>query len=175
MTSWFVLRARAVWLFGIALVLAGVLPVLYFIALLFWQSSKPGSAFLDATLSFVDRSLLGAAKVGPVLDVLPQFASAWLTGLQIKLVVLVVLGVVLTALGGLIARRKMAVIRLEKWQRQDQLRRVQRYRDSSRLEPFDSSRLEPFIGPDIAPDTDAENFHPEDDAQHQRHDARHVA
>lgn len=165
MTSWFVLRARAVWLFGIGLVLAGLLPLLYFIALLFWQSSKPGSGFLDATLSFVDRSLLGAAKVGPVVDFLPEFPSAWLTGLQIKLV-LAVLGVVLTALGVLIARRKMAVIRLEKWQRQDRLRRVQRYRDSSRLEPF--------IGPDIATGTDAERCHPEG-AQHQRRDPRHVA
>ena len=165
MTSWFVLRARAVWLFGIGLVLAGLLPVLYFIANLFWQPEKPGSGFLDAILSLVDRSLLGAAKVGPVLDFLPGFPSAWLTGLQIKLV-LAVLGAVLTALGVLIARRKMAVIRLEKWQSQDRLRRVQRYRDSSRLEPF--------IGPDIATGTDAERFHPEG-AQHQRHDARHVA
>lgn len=138
MTSWFVLRARAVWLFGIGLVLAGLLPVLYFIALVFSQSSKPGSGFLDATLSFVDRSLLGAAKVGPVL--------------QIELV-LAVLGVVLTVLGVLIAKRKMAVIRLEKRQTQDGLRRVQGYRDSSRLEPF--------IGPDIAAGTDAERFHPE--------------
>ena len=155
MTSWFVLRARAVWLFGIGLVLAGLLPVLYFIALLFGQSSKPGSAFLDATLLFVDRSLLGAAKVGPVLDFLPELPSAWLTGLQIKLV-LGVLGVVLTVLGVLIARRKMAVIRLEKWERQDRLRRLQRYRDSDRSEPFDSSRLEPFIGPDLAIGTDIE-------------------
>jgi len=172
MTSWCVLRARAVWVFGIGLVLAGLLPVLYFIALV-WQSRKPGSEFLDATLTFVDRSLLGAAKVGPVLDFLPEFPSAWITGLQTSLV-LAVLGVVLTALGVLIARRKRAAIRREEWQRQDRLRRVQRYRDNGRSGPFDSSRLEPFIGPDIATGTDAEPFDSEG-AQHQRHDARHVA
>jgi hypothetical protein len=157
-------RARVVWLFGIGLALVGLLPVLYFLALVAWQFGthvQAGSwVALPATLAFTDHSVLQAGKVAPVLAFLPEFPSAWLMNteawppvhkalmwildrLHIGLV-FTVIGLVLMALGALIALRQTAIVRTAKRLREDRLRRV-RLRQYSE----DSERLEPFIGPGI--------------------------
>ncbi|HEX6265438.1 MAG TPA: hypothetical protein VFZ81_00915 [Burkholderiales bacterium] len=143
MTSSFLLRARAVWLFGTGLVIAGLLLLLYFVALLFWQFATPGSQTLGAVLQFVDRSLLRPGIVDPVLGLLP--APAWLTSLHIAMAA-ALLGVALGSLGMLIVRWQAARISVERRRVQDRLRRVHQYRDASRLEPF--------FGPGTAAGTD---------------------
>ena len=130
MTSSFL--RRAVWLFGAGLVVAGLLLLLNFVALLFWQFGTPKSEALGATLRFVDHSLLRPAIVDPVLTLLPEVPPAWLTSLHIAMVV-ALLGVALGSLGVLIARS--ARISVEK-RRENRLRRVHQYRDAARLEPF---------------------------------------
>jgi ABC-type Fe3+ transport system permease subunit len=127
-----------VWLFGAGLVVAGLLLLLNFITLLFWQFGTSKSEALGATLRFVDHSLLRPAIVDPVLTLLPKLPPAWLTSLHIAMVV-ALLGVALGSLGILISRWQTARISVE-------LRRVRQYRDADRLEPF--------IGPGTVADMD---------------------
>ena len=65
-----------------ALVIAGLLPVLYFVALLTWQFSvlfEAGSWIpLPATLVFSDHSLLQAGRAVSVLPFIPHVAWPWL-------------------------------------------------------------------------------------------------
>jgi hypothetical protein len=131
MTSSFL--RRAVWLFGAGLVVAGLLLLLNFVTLLFWQFGTSKSEALGVTLRFVDHSLLRPAIVDPVLTLLPEVPPTWLTSLHIAMVV-ALLGVALGSLGVLIARS--ARISVEKRRVEDRLRRVHEYRDAARLEPF---------------------------------------
>jgi hypothetical protein len=131
MTSSFL--RRAVWLFGAGLVVAGLLLLLNFVTLLFWQFGTSKSEALGATLRFVDHSLLRPAIVDPVLTLLSEVPPTWLTSLHIAMVV-ALLGVALGSLGVLIARS--ARISVEKRRVEDRLRRVHEYRDAARLEPF---------------------------------------
>ena len=145
MTSSFLLRARAVWLFGAGLVIAGLLPLLYLAALLFWQFATPGSRVLGAVVRFVDQSLLRPGIADPVLSLLPQLPPAWPTSLHIAMAA-ALLGVALGSLGMLIARWQAVRINVERRRMEDRLRRVRQYRDASRLEPY--------IGPGNAAGTD---------------------
>ena len=128
------LRARAAWLFGIVLALAGALPVLYFLALLGWQFARHLQAgswvALPASLLFTDHSF-------PVYQPVTWFLDRLHVGL-----VFAVPGLALMALGALMAIRQTAVVRSEKRLREDRLRRVRvrQYRG-------EADRLEPFIGP----------------------------
>lgn len=109
-------KARMVQSFGIALMIAGAVPVLYAAALLGWQFSvlsTTGSWMpLPATLPFVElRAVILAAAL------------------------------CLFALGAIVARRQKAVILLEKRRREDRLRRLHDYRrDTSRIDSPEDRR-----------------------------------
>lgn len=119
------LKARTVLLFAGALVLAGLVSVLYFLALSAWKFValyKGGSWLpLPARLPFTDHSL------------------------QLGLIFALV-GVAITGVGILLALRQRGAIRVQKQRNEDRLRRVQDYRrESSRADDVDGRR-EPFIG-----------------------------
>jgi hypothetical protein len=126
MTSGFVHRARAVRLFGIGLALAGFLPVLLFVGRSFLPEVKEFAAAWQ-----INPELWLAVKGVPVLNGM----AAWLA--------FALLGVVVMALGAIIASRQLAVLEAGKRQREDGLRRVPQYRDN---------QLEPFIGPGFGTD-----------------------
>lgn len=134
MNTWFpLLKVRAVLISGVVLVVAGLLPVLYFAVLLVWQIAaffQTGSWLaLPATLLFSDHSPLLA-----LLDRLP-----------VRLLFALV-GIAAMALGALSALRQMAVIRERKQRDEDRMRRVREYRrEDNRIEPVDE-RMEPYIG-----------------------------
>lgn len=127
MTAWSARRARTALVFGICLALAGLLPAL----LVAWHA------------------LLRMAQVIPILKSVPPYPSSsmnpetWLpaqqatwglSGVHIA-VGLATLGVVLAALGVLIALRELGALRAAKRYREDALRRVRHYRDNSHHEP----------------------------------------
>lgn len=159
MNACFPLRAVAVWLSGIGLVLVGLLGVLYFIGLFLWQYStalKAGAWVpLPATLWFVDHSLVQGRNIAPVLEFIPNFPSTWVMNPERWLpvhkavtwglnrlhvgFVFAVLGALIMTVGALIAVRQMAVFTAERRRRQDRLRRVQEYRKLGALtEPLTS-------------------------------------
>ena len=118
MNSWIVRRARAGWLFGFVVVLAGLVPVMLFVA----------------------QSVLGS--VGTVAA-LAQFhgwpAFGKLTGIptqQHAALVIAVAGFAVMVLGARIARRQTAVLESAGRHRQDRLRRARHYQDGERIEPF---------------------------------------
>jgi len=147
MNTWFpLLRIRTVLVSGVALVVAGLLPVLYFVALLVWQIIsffQAGSwVALPATLLFKQHSL-------PFIPEFPwaghQAVALILDRLHIGLVFALV-GIALMALGALSALRQIAVIRARKQREEDRVRRVRDYRrEDNRIAPIDE-RMEPYIG-----------------------------
>lgn len=104
--------ARALWLFGAALVACGFALLLCLGALILW----PGIA-------------------DPLLALLPKGPPSWLTSLRIA-VSLAVLGVALGALGVLVTARQAGRIDAERRRAEDRLRRRHVYRESSLREPF---------------------------------------
>ena len=123
MNSWIVRRARAGWLFGFGVVLAGFVPVVLFVA----------------------QSVLGSVAT---VAALAQFhgwpAFGRLTGIQTEqhaALVIAVAGFAVMMLGARIARRHRAVLESAARSRQDRLRRARHYQDDERIEPF--------IGPGI--------------------------
>lgn len=163
----FVFRVRAVRLFGISLVLAGLLLGLCSSTVFSWQVSArlQGGSWVPLPLSilFEDRATLPAAKAARLPEFLPELGPSWLADLEAwpiadaivmallnKLsigLVLAVCGVAVAALGALVARRQKARLHAAKRRREDRLRRLRQYRDNSRVEPF--------IGPHIASRFDA--------------------
>lgn len=163
----FVLKASAVRLFGIGLVLAGLFLGLCSSTVFSWQVSArlQGGSWVPLPLSilFQDRATLPAAKAARLPDFLPELGPSWLADLEAwpiaeaivtalldKLsigLVLALCGVAVAALGALIARRQKARLHAVKRRREDRLRRVRQYRENSRVEPF--------IGPHIATGFDA--------------------
>jgi len=148
------MKTRMVLLFGVALVAAGLAPVLYFAALFVWQvttSLQAGSWIpLPATLLFTEHSLLQAGKAAPVLAFIPELR--W-TAHDAVVVVLnrlhvgllpALAGLAVMALGTLSAFRQVAVIRFQKQQYQNRLRRTQDYRREVSPDAVDGRR-EPFI------------------------------
>jgi len=140
-----VLKARTVLLFAAVLMLAGLVPVLYFVALFVWQISalfQAGSWVpLPATLVFTDHSL-------PFIPEFPWAAHKAvvfvLDRLHVGLVPALV-GCAMTALGALSALRQMAAIRAQRQRTEDRLRRVRDYRREGAGDTVDGRR-EPFIG-----------------------------
>lgn len=151
MYALFLVRAAATWLLGAGLVLAGLLPVLYMLALFAWQYStrlQAGSwVSLSASLWFADHSLLQAAKVAPILQYIPQLPFAWLTELQSwplvhKAVtslldrlhaglVPAIAGIAIMAAGFATAARQKALLAMVKRGRENRKRRVRQYRAES--------------------------------------------
>jgi hypothetical protein len=118
MNLWFVVKARAVWLFGVVLAAAGLATMLYAAALplvpaLDAQSWLPEVSFGKWTLKVVHVSAAIAA-----------------------------LGVLAGAAGVLLAHRQVERLRAERNRAADRLRRVKVYRSDE----FADGRLEPFFG-----------------------------
>ena len=118
MNSWIVRRARAGWLFGFVVVLAGFVPVVLFVA----------------------QSALGSVAT---LAVLAEFhgwpALARLTGIptqQHAALIIAAAGFAVMMLGARIARRQMTVLESAARHRQDSLRRARHYQDGERIEPY---------------------------------------
>jgi hypothetical protein len=141
---------------GVALVVAGLVPVLYFVALFVWQITTlflAGSwVALPATLLFTDHALLQAGKAAPVLPFIPEFPWAGHQAVAVILdrlhvgVVFALVGIAVIAFGALSALRHLAAIRARKQRDEDRVRRMRDYRrDDSRVGAVDG-RLEPYIG-----------------------------
>ena len=116
MTTGFVLTARAFWLLGIAMVLAGLLTVL-----------------------LVAARLVVPEVIAPMLSALPQVSSPWLLSLEPRVdpgLLLAGLGVAAMACGAVTVRRQSALLDAARRHREDALRRVPLYRDTGRMEPF---------------------------------------
>jgi hypothetical protein len=128
MSSWFVHRARAAWLFGACLVLAGFVPVAL----------------------FVGAALLPPPQAAPVLQLLPEMPPEIMTRAENFLqkrrigwrpsphhagLPFAALGLLFMMAGGAIARRQRFVLDAVKARRQDAFRRAQHYRASQRAEP----------------------------------------
>jgi hypothetical protein len=120
MNAWFpLLKARTVLFFAVVLVVAGLVPVLYFVAL-----SVGHSAALFQAGSWV-----------------PFPATLRHVGLVFALP-----GLVVIALGVLGALRQKAVIRSLKQRKEDGLRRLRDYRREGGGADAQDGRREPFIG-----------------------------
>ena len=147
MNAWFpLLKARTVILFSAVLVLAGSVPVLYFVALFVWQIGmlfQVGKwAPLPATLPFTDHPLVFV----PEFPWTAPKAVGWLLdNLHVGLVPAVV-GCAMVALGALGVLRQKAVIRLQKQRKEDRLRRMRDYRREDSQADALEGRREPFIG-----------------------------
>ena len=157
MKAWFrLLKARILLLFSAALVPLGLVPVLYFLALVAWQLGARLDTgkwvALPATLILSDYALR-AEKAAAVVPFVPHFDTAWSTN-EVVLLLLgkphvglapALLGCLIIALGVLGVLRQKERIRVLKQWKQDRVRRVQDYRsDTSRAAP--DGRVEPFIG-----------------------------
>ena len=137
MTPWMMRRARAAWLLGLIVALAGFFAVLVFVL----------QAFLPATL-LPELPRLPAVSIEGSLSRMPlnkaiRIPHELYAGLAVAMFGL------LTMLGGAtLARRQVA--RLEAAQRgaEDRLRRVQQYSGEERVEPY--------LGDTITIDVDAE-------------------
>ncbi len=137
MTSWFMRRARAAWLLGIGLVLAGFIPVLI----------------------FAGASLLPAAEARPVLGLYPELPAQWKAKTQswlkarriawtpepVHVGLVFALGGVLVMLGGAaVARRQRLAIDTHRRIAADARRRAQHYRETGRIEPtFGAAAADP--------------------------------
>ncbi len=109
MNSWIVRKARAAWLFGFVVVLAGFVPVTAFV--------------VQAVLvQFHGWPTLGEPTGIPT----PPHAA----------LVIAVAGFVVMMLGARIARRQTAVLKSAARHREDSLRRARHYQDGDRIEPF---------------------------------------
>ena len=157
MNAWFsLLKKKTVLLFGAALVVAGLAPVLYFVALGVWQIAAVflGGKWvaLPATLLFTEHSHA----------FVPQFPWAWLASPESLLpahtavtwilgrvhlgLVFALVGLPIMGVGVALWLRQRAAIRDELQRREDARRRVWDYLgESSRLDNVDGRR-EPFIG-----------------------------
>jgi hypothetical protein len=137
-------------------ILAGVVPLLYFAALVVLQAGLTLQAgkwvALPLTLAFSDHALLAGARVAPALPYLPEFGwiadptvAAFLDRVHIALIPALA-GLALAAIGVLRIHRLRLLARLQRQQAEDRVRRVQDYqRDGEdsidgRREPFISSR-----------------------------------
>jgi hypothetical protein len=137
------------------LIVTGLVPVLYFLALLAWQFSVAWQTkwvALPLTLAFSDHALLAAGKLAPVLPFIPEFpwkanptVAAILDKVHVGLIPALV-GLALIGLGLLGAYRRNLAERRRRQSEEDRSRRVQDYqRDGTdsidgRREPFISSR-----------------------------------
>jgi hypothetical protein len=120
MNAWFpLLKARTVLFFAVMLVVTGLVPVLYFVAIFVWQI-----AALFQAGSWV-----------------PFPATLLHVGLVFALP-----GLAVMALGVLSALRQKAVIRAHKQREEDRLRRARDYRGGGSGADAWDGRREPFIG-----------------------------
>jgi hypothetical protein len=138
----------------LVLLIAGLVPVLYFGALVAWQVSALFQAGawvpLPVTFLFTEHSLLAAGKAAPVLPFIPELP--WAAGKAVAAIldrvhvglIPALAGLAIMALAVLRLRRQMAVIRVQKQWNEDRLRRAQDYREDRPLDRLDGRR-EPFM------------------------------
>jgi hypothetical protein len=140
------LKARTALFFAVALVVAGLVPVLYFMALFVWQVAAlflAGSWIpLPATLLFTGHSL---AFIPEFSWAAPQGLAAILDRLHLGLV-FALPGLAVMALGLLSALRQKAMLRANKQREEDRLRRMRDYRRDDSGPDARDGRREPFIG-----------------------------
>jgi hypothetical protein len=148
MNAWFQLKTRAVCLFGIALVLVGLLLVLQCVALLLWQYIVALEARawppLPARLLFADHSQLGGTAAAPILQFIPELqwtlistpknspgmhtVATWvLDRVHIGLVP-ALLGAPIILLGGIVSLQQINRLAAAKRRKEDRLRRLREYR-----------------------------------------------
>jgi len=138
MTPWMVRRAKAAWLLGFCVVLAGFLAVLLFVL----------QAFLP----------------GALLPELPRLPAVWVDGSLVRMplhkviqiphqlyagLALAAVGLITMMLGAAIARRQVALLEAAKRGTEDRLRRVSQYSGEERIEPYigDTITIEPDAEP----------------------------
>ena len=140
-------------LLSAGLVLAGLLSVLYLLALVGWQyymQVKTGSwAPLPASLAFDDRAYVPDARLLQVLPFLPELPrapewSAWILSRLHVAVLPALMGILLVAFGMRITAQRNLIDRHDLRAREDRLRRVRlgQYGDASGA----IERREPYIG-----------------------------
>lgn len=154
MNAWFpLLKARTVLFFAVMLVVTGLVPVLYFVAIFVWQIValfQAGSWVpFPATLLFSEHSFA----------FIPEFpwpapkALAWILDRLHLGLVFALPGLAVMALGIFGALGQKALIRAHKQREEDGLRRVRDYRPEGSAADSRDGRREPFIGPGgIGPD-----------------------
>jgi hypothetical protein len=122
MTSWYVLKARAAWLFGLVLAAAGTAAALYGMVAYARRFS------FDPRFDFMAQLLQSTPE-------LPQLQPAMLTEVEAA-AAYAVAGIAAAALGAWLVYRQAVAIRRAKQRREDARRRVRVYRESMRKEPF---------------------------------------
>jgi hypothetical protein len=132
MRSWFVLRAKAAWLLGFLVVLAGFVSVLLFIG-----QALAGIAVLPDALPQVPSAWLDAGTARLPLALRHWMAHVLPSGFGVG-----VLGLLAMMLGAAIARRQIPVLEAEKRGAEDRLRRVRQYAGGN----AGDGRIEPYIG-----------------------------
>ena len=156
MNAWFPpRRARAVLILSAALVVAGLVPLLYFVGLVGWQlvtlAQTRAWVALPVSLLFSEHSFA----------FLPQFAWPWLASPDSLLpahaaiawvlskvhagLICGLAGLALGAVGVLGVLRQRALIRAQRQELDDRNRRVRDYRNDHSPAPTLDERLEPYI------------------------------
>jgi hypothetical protein len=126
MNAWLVRRAKAVWLLGFGVVLAGLATVLFFVC----QSLLPG-ARVPHLVPQLSTAWLEQATRHP-----PLYKFSWLlAGVNAELA-FAVLGLLAMILGAAIARRPIAALEAARSESEDRLRRVRQYMSDDRIEPY---------------------------------------
>ena len=147
------LGARTHALFAGVLVLVGILPVLYCLALLGWQCA---GVFLWGVWVPLPATLLFSGTTGKAAAVLPfipylpgvqvtNTAALWILGKVHVAAVPAIVGCWLVMRGVLGILRQRARIRAARQRTEDRVRRIEDYR---RGENFFDERREPYIGSD---------------------------
>ena len=169
MRAWFhLLKARILLLCSLGVVLIGLAPLAYAIGLVAWQVDvyhNTGSWIaLPAALAFVDRALLQAGNLAPVLAFIPHLDLLWTTHelawralSQVHLgLVPGLVGAAVLAVGTSSALRQRALIRIHKARRKAPVQRLEpQRREANPPPPADNGRREPFIGTgDVAANSD---------------------
>jgi len=149
-------KVRMALVFSVVLVIAGLVPLLYFAALGIAQvaiSVQAGSWVpLPLTLLFADHSVVQGSKAAPLLAYIPELrweghqVIAWILDRIHVGVVFAVIGLAVIPHGVSGISRRRAVIRAEKLAEEDRLRRTRDYRRDEDLPDVLEGRREPFIG-----------------------------
>ena len=159
MNAWFPPRsaraARAVLILSAALVVAGLVPLLYFVGLLGWQIvtlfQTRAWVALPVSLLFSEHSFAFIPQFPwPWLaspdSLLPAHAAiVWVLGKVHAGLVFGLAGLALGAAGVVGVLRQRAVMRAQRQALDDRKRRVRDYRNDQRAAPTVDERLEPFI------------------------------
>jgi hypothetical protein len=138
MTAWMVRRAKATWLLGFFVALAGFLAVVLFVL----QAFLP-SALLPELPRLPAVSIEGSVARMPLNKVI-RVPHELYAGLAVA-----AFGLLTMVFGAAIARHQVALLAAAKRGTEDRLRRVSQYADEERIEPYISDTI--TIEPDAEP------------------------